>query len=314
MEVNDAPLERSPYGFHIPGTSIYLDPKQPVACAVISHAHGDHAIPGHDTVFCTYQTAKLLRARFQNFAFKIVTPKYHEIFEIEGIKFRFASAGHMLGSAQIVWEKDNITTVYTGDFKRQHDDSCDPFEIVKCDNFITETTFAQPGKIHPPPADCLLALKDYPPTNFVVGAYTLGKSQRLTQLINKHLPEFKVMLHTKMVKYHKLYEEAGFALGNWTTFQRQIFRKEKGIIYLVPPPVLQNYLPSAGYLRGMTSGWEHLQSGYELSLPISDHADWNELLQTIKDTTAKNIYTVHGEDEALKNYLSSPDIRVTSII
>ncbi len=314
MEADEAPLERTSHGFHIPGTSIYIDPKEPVACAIISHAHGDHAIPGHDTVYCTYQTAKLLRARFQNFAFKIVTPQWQEVFQIEGINFRFASAGHMLGSAQVVWEKNNITTVYTGDYKRQFDESCDPFDVVVCDNFITETTFAQPGKIHPPPEDCLLALKDFPSTNFVIGAYSLGKAQRLTLLFNQFIPEFNVMVHPKIVKYHKIYEEAGFNLGKWAPFQRQVFRKEKGNIFLVPPPVLQNYTPSENYLRGMTSGWEHLQQGYELNLPISDHADWNELLQTITDSKAKKIFTVHGDDEQLKNYLSSNNIFVDSII
>jgi putative mRNA 3-end processing factor len=313
MDNIEPPLERGTYGYKLPNTQVYLDPKKPVACAIISHAHGDHAIPGHDVVYCTANTAKLLRSRFRNFATKIITPDWLEKFEVEGIPFRFASAGHMLGSAQIAWERNGLTSVYTGDFKRQKDSSCEPFQVVACDILITESTFAQPDKIHPPPEECILNLKNYPPVNFVIGAYSLGKSQRLTQLFNEFIPDFQVMVHPKIAKYHKVYEEAGFNLGSWTPFQRQVFRKGKGIIYLIPPSVLQTFAASPYYLRGMASGWEHLQTGYELVLPVSDHADWKELTTTIDDCGAKTIYTVHGDGSKLKEKLTSSHIRIEEL-
>lgn len=310
---DNAPLLKNKYGLQLPETEIFLDPKEPVACAVISHAHGDHAIPGHDTVYCTYNTAKILRARFRFFAHKIITPDWNERFVLEDIPFRFTSAGHILGSAKIVWERDGKTIVYTGDFKRQHDDTCEPYEITPCDTLITESTFAIPGKHHPHAETAILELNKYPDRNFVIGSYTLGKSQRMIHLITKYLPHLRIMVHPKIAIYNKIYKEAGFDVGNWQPYQRQLFRKEKNIVYLIPPTVLQSYLSSTFYLRGMASGWEHLQQGMDLNLPISDHADWDDLIQTIKECGASTVYTLHGDGKQLVEYLSKTGIKISEL-
>ncbi len=310
---DEAPLLKSKYGLQLPGTEIFLDPKEPVACAVISHAHGDHAIPGHDTVYCTYNTAKLLRARFRFFAHKVITPAWNETFTLEGIPFRFTSAGHMLGSAKIVWERNNKTIVYTGDFKRQADTSCEPYEVTPCDILVTESTFGQPGKHHPDDESAIRELQKFPGKNFVIGTYSLGKSQRVISIINRYLPELKIMVHPKIAIYNKIYKEAGFDIGNWSPYQRQVFRKQTGIVYLIPPSVLQSYLASPYCLRGMASGWDHLQQGMEVNLLISDHADWQDLINTIQECGAKTVYTVHGDGKLLSDHLTPTGIQISEL-
>lgn len=307
------PVIRTDAGLKISGKNIYLDPQLPVLNALISHAHGDHAIPGHNTVWCTYPTARLLRTRFQNFARNVITVKYFEEFNTgEGI-FYFAPAGHMMGSAQIVWKVNEETIIYSGDYKRQEDTTCEAFQIVPCSTFITETTFASPGKKHPEPAEALIVLRNFKDMNFILGTYSSGKAQRITHLINIHLPEFRIMLHPKIYRYHKVYEEMGFKLGPYFPFQKQVFKKSKGNIYLVPPPVLQSYTTSPSFMRAMVSGWENLTNMYETGISISDHADWFDILKTIDETGAKNIITIHGDGNPLSEHLKLQGLNVISI-
>jgi putative mRNA 3-end processing factor len=143
------------------------------------------------------------------------------VFHLEQIPFSLHSAGHMLGSSQIRWERGGQRIVYTGDYKRQNDTSCDPFEVVACDIFITETTFAQPGKVHPPDSELIEILRKANETNLMIGAYNLGKAQRLTRMIQSAFPEMRIMIHPKIVPYHKIYENMGFSLGKWEPYKRE---------------------------------------------------------------------------------------------
>ncbi|CAN5468773.1 ligase-associated DNA damage response exonuclease [soil metagenome] len=309
----NTPLKSTSTGFIVDQTDIWIDPREPVNCAIISHAHGDHAVPGSNIVYCTPNTAKLLYTRFRKFAQQVITPKYHEPFVVEGITFKFVPAGHMLGSAQIVWERNGKTIVYTGDFKRQFNPTCEAFETAPCDIFITESTFAQPEKTHPSPEESIRQLSTYKDLNFIIGAYSLGKAQRITYLLNEYAPELRVMIHSKIVPYHKNYEEAGFLKAKWEPFQKQVFKKERGIVYIVAPGVLQGQKASPDYLRGMASGWEHLQTGYELMFPISDHADWFDLIRTIEESGAKQVYTIHGDGKLLKDHLSVSGLKIDEL-
>lgn len=294
------PLERHARGYRIPGSSIHIDPLDPVRYAVVSHAHGDHASPGHEHVYCTPGTAALLKKRF-DFLAKFVHPiPYGEVFKIDGIPFSFHPAGHMLGSAQIRWENEGQTLVYTGDFKRESDLSCEPFELVKCDMLITEVTFGQRDKTHPPGGEAVAALSQFKDINLLIGAYSLGKAQRLTRLIADHLPGFKVMVHPHMADYHRVYEEFGFKLGAWEHYKRETFKQQRNLVYLIPPMGLQNFRPGKHFLKGFATGWEEKQRGFDFQLPVSDHADWPSLLRTIRECGAKTVFTIHGEGEELK--------------
>jgi putative mRNA 3-end processing factor len=309
----ETPLIKTDSGYLVPRTEIWIDPLEPVRTAIISHAHGDHAVPGHSKVYCTKNTALLLRARFRNFAGLIVTPEWNEVFEIDGIPFHFAPAGHMLGSAQIVWDKSGRRNVYTGDFKRQIDLTCEPFEVVKCDTFITESTFAQFEKKHPSAEQAIQIFNENFKTNYIVGAYSLGKAQRLTQLINKYCPDYRVMVHPKIMKYHRIYEQAGYDLGTWYPYQRQVYKKTTSNIYLIPPNLLISYQRNPAYLRAMASGWDRLQEGMDIKLMISDHADWRELIHTIEETGATEVYTIHGDGTPLIDHLQGASIKIREL-
>ncbi len=297
----ELPLDALSKGYRIPGTEIYIDPLEPVRCAIISHAHGDHAVEGHENVYCSAGTAALISKRFTYPAKKIFEMPFGETVTIEGIKVSLHPAGHMLGSSQVRWEKDGKIIVYSGDYKREEDKSCEPFEIVKCDTFITEVTFGQQDKTHPPAAEIIAALNTHDGLNMLIGAYNLGKAQRLTRLINDNLPSYRVMIHSKMVAYHKVYESMGFSLGPWEPYKREAFKNQKNIIYLVSPATLLNFRPAKHFIRAFATGWEEKAARYDFSVQVSDHADWPSLIRTIKECEAKEIFTIHGEGETLKN-------------
>jgi putative mRNA 3-end processing factor len=311
--MHSAPLLRELGGYRISNSSIYIDPLEPVETAIVSHAHGDHAVPGHHTVYCSVNTARILRAKYRDFAIKVITPDWNEEFIVNGIKFCLVPAGHILGSAQIFWEVDNQKILYTGDFKRQADSTCEPFETKECDILITETTFANPEQRHPTDKDVLLKLKEKEGINFVIAAYALGKSQRMTKLLTDFLPERKIMLHHKVSRFHQVYKDAGYDVGIYVPYQRRVFKYSKDSIYIIPPSVLNAFPPSPNYLRGMVSGWDRLQQGMDLKIPISDHADWNDLLQTIKEVKPTYIYTIHGDGTILKKFLESDKITINEL-
>ncbi len=299
--MSELPLLFTESGYRIPDTEIFLDPTEPVRIAVISHAHGDHAISGHGTVYCTQQTAELMRARFRYVSDKVVTVPFHEPFDVNGVKFLFTPAGHILGSAQVVWEAGNKRILYTGDIKRQPDATCEPFFTTACDVLITESTFSGNRQNHPDPQEAVLSLKKYGDVNLIIGAYSIGKAQRLSRMLTDLLPEKDLSIHPKIVPYHHVYETAGMNIGKWQPYNRRNFRHTKNCIYLVPPGVLQSYIPSPFYLRGMSSGWDHLGTGLDFLLPVSDHAGFDDLVLTIQESGAKEVYTVHGDGLPLIN-------------
>ncbi|MFN8152753.1 MAG: MBL fold metallo-hydrolase [Bacteroidia bacterium] len=297
--MSNLPLIHTIHGYRIPGTEIYIDPLVPVAHAIISHAHGDHAVEGHENVYCSAGTAALIQNRFRYAARRLHTKEFGEQFTLEGLDFSLHAAGHMLGSSQVRWQRNGESIIYTGDYKRQADASCEPFETVQSDIFITETTFAQPGKQHPSDEEIVTLLRKASEINLMIGAYSLGKAQRLTRLISQQLQDIRIMIHPKIVPYHKVYEAQGFALGTWEPYKREAFKHAPGIIYIVPPPVLLNFRPGKHFLRAFATGWDEKHSRYDFPLPMSDHADWPALIQTILESKARKVYTIHGDGKAL---------------
>jgi len=289
------PLLMTQQGWKINSVQAWLDPVHPVHTAIISHAHGDHAVAGHRRVYCTKDTARLLTVRYRKFAWEIITPEWEEPFIVDETEFRFYPAGHMLGAAQVYWESQGEKIVYTGDFQPAANPTCNPFKLVQCDTLITETTFAHPGKQHPDPAAIITEQLQPRDVNYVIGTYVLGKAQRVNNLISTIQPSLQVMLHPKIIPFHHAYLSAGFSPGEWIPFQRQQFKRNRNIVYLVPPQVLQQ-LPILPYTqRGFASGWLERQEGLDLLLPISDHADWYDLVNTIEKSGASRVYTLHGE-------------------
>ena len=288
--------------YFVPG-QFHLDPIKPVVSAIISHAHADHVTVGTRDIYCTPHTAALIRLRHRNYPGNIHIKNYYESFQVNDVTVQLLPAGHILGSAQVLLEKDSIHYLYTGDFKLTKDDSCQPFKFTQADVLITETTFANPNTIHPDGVSEIKKLNDITDINIVIGAYSLGKAQRLTQLINAHCPARTVMVHKYTTPYHRFYEDAGIVLGNWEPYDKRKFRKEKNLVYLLPAMAYKSMYPSIHYVRAFASGWDKLQEA-DIKLFISDHADWNELQTLVNKVKPKVIYTLHGDGSHLANFYS----------
>jgi len=281
----------------------YLDPKRSVKTALVSHAHGDHAVRSKGDVYCTAPTKSFMNYRHgesPNTFFTVV--EYGLPFYLNKIKITFYPAGHILGSAQILLEYEGERYLYTGDFKTQNDESCENFQYVECDHLITETTFASPDYSHPDPIEEIRSVMDNS-KKVIIGAYSLGKSQRLTRLITSNYPDTTVYIHPELEEYHRLYEEHGYALGDWKSFRRDEFEREDGAFYIVPPAYFRKYSSQPNVLSVFATGWKRSFYRCDRVLRISDHADWNGVLEMVRNTKAKKVYTVHGNGTLLKEHL-----------
>jgi putative mRNA 3-end processing factor len=310
-----------PEGLFIEPGGFFVDPARPVERAVISHGHADHARPGHAHVLATPETLAIMRARFGERAGGALQPlPYGEALELGGVRVTLRPAGHVLGSAQIVLEHAGSRLVVSGDYKRRADPTCAPFEPVPCDVFVTEATFALPVFRHPDAggeiARLLASVARQPERCHVVGAYALGKAQRLIALLRQAGWERPVYLHGALVKLCELYGELGVPLGELRPVPAPEKRGRAGAllageIVLAPPSA--EATPWARRLAEpvtcAASGWMRVRqrakaSGVELPLVISDHADWDELLATCAEVRAPEIWVTHGRDDALIHALA----------
>jgi len=293
----------------------YLDPRKPVHKAIISHAHGDHAIAGNLIIYATAQTIEFMKYRHSVKHKTEYRPiSIHDSFKIGEVLIQFYEANHMSGSVQILMEYDGVKYLYTGDFKLQNDATCIPFEVVICDVLITESTFANPEVSHPDPVESIKQLTTIT-HNILLGAYALGKAQRLTKLLNDHCPEKNILIHHSISPLHKIYERQGIDLGKWQFYDRKLMKNPIGnYIYIVPPLTFNSYAYIRNAVRIFASGWENLQKNNDAKLFISDHADWNDLLFLIEKSRAKEVWTIHGNGNYLKKYFQNKDPKVRLFI
>jgi putative mRNA 3-end processing factor len=278
----------------------YIDPVQPAQKAVVSHAHADHAVSGNHKVYCTEATSQFMKLRYgKNAAAEFNIAGYDRPFNIGGVELTLIPAGHMLGSAQVLMEYGGVRYLYTGDYKLQPDATCEPLEWIEAEVLITESTFANPAIIHPDPVAEIKKLNDIS-INILLGAYGLGKSQRLINLITAHAPQKKILVHHKIVPVNAIYEKMGYPPGKCQVYSRKLMKNQEEYIYLVPPFTFDSYLRATGVKRLFASGWKNLQVNEQDTLFISDHVDWNDILFTIKKTKPKEIWTLHGNGMHLK--------------
>ncbi|MVN92320.1 exonuclease [Mucilaginibacter aquatilis] len=284
--------------------NFYLDPQQPVEHAIISHAHGDHAVPGNHSIHCTAPTRDFMQLRYgKNAGKNFAIHAWHEYFDVGGVRIKFISAGHMLGSAQIVMEYKGVTYLYTGDYKLQANPTCQPIEWVHADVLITESTFANPQTLHPDPVAEIKKLDDIK-TNILLGAYGLGKAQRLIRMINDFVPQKKVLVHFRISPLNAIYEKHGVNLGNYELYSRKLMKVQNEYVYIVPPFTFDSYYKATGVTRLFASGWKNLQVNEKDTLYISDHADWNDVLQTIEHVKPQQLWTLHGDGTHLKKHFA----------
>lgn len=314
-----------PEGLYVEPGRLFIDPVRPVDRAVVTHGHGDHARPGNAHVLATPETLAIMRARYGGDAGGALQPlAYGEAIEIDGVRLWLSPAGHVLGSAQAVLEWRGCRVVVSGDYKRRPDPTCAPFETVTCDVFITEATFALPVFRHPPEADeigkILHSLTLFPERAHLIGVYALGKCQRVIALLRRAGYDRPIYIHGALAALCQLYEELGVELGELRPASGASRNALKGQIVLAPPAAgadrWSRRLPDP--ITAGASGWMRVrqrarQRGVELPLIISDHADWDELLQTVREVEAPEIWVTHGREEALMHAASAMGRRARAL-
>lgn len=281
----------------------YLDPKEMVRDAVISHAHGDHAVSGNQNVYCTRPTSLFMLHRYKKFAAgEFYLKSFNESFILNDVKISFLPAGHMLGSAMVLMEYKGVSYLYTGDYKLQPDSTCEPIVFPAADVLITETTFADPEVLHPDPEQEIRKMSTTT-SNIMVGAYALGKSQRLIRMINDFCPEKRILVHHNILPFVRIYEQEGFSLGDYEVYDRKVMKNnQENLIYLVPPLVFRSYIRAVNVIRVFASGWKNLQRSNGMELLISDHVDWNDIIYTIDQIKPSEVWTIHGNGTQLQDY------------
>ncbi len=309
------------HGLYCPAGDFHVDPWRRVRRAVITHGHGDHARPGMGHYWAEQSSLPILRKRLGRYA-PLEGLAYGQQTRFGEVKVSLHPAGHILGSAQVRVEHDGQVWVISGDFKRDADPTCAAFEVVPCDTFITEATFAYPvyrwplardvaGEIHAWWQQCAEAGRPA-----VLFSYALGKAQRILAELTHHTDE-PVLLHGAMVDLVRIYREAGVhmlpttpvaELGGKTNFA--------GRLILAPPSAA-----GSKWLRrfknaetGFASGWMQIRGnrrrrGYDRGFVISDHADWDSLIRSIEECGASEVLATHGDTEILVRHLLERGIK-----
>jgi putative mRNA 3-end processing factor len=320
----------SPAGLYCPRGDFYIDPVRPVARAVITHGHSDHARAGHGAVLATKETLAIMAARYgENFAGATEAVRYGQSVDRDGVEITLVPAGHILGSAQAVVRTKGMTIVVSGDYKRRADPTCPPFEPVPCDVFVTEATFGLPVFNFPDPGDeiarLLKSVAQFPERTHLVGAYSLGKAQRIIRLLREAGYGQPLYVHGAMQSLNTLYERFGVDLGPTepATVEKANKKDFAGAIVIAPPSAIDDRWSRrfADPLPAFASGWMRVrararQRQVELPLVISDHADWTELTATLTELTPGEVWITHGGEEALLRWceLNGQKARALSLV
>ena len=314
-------LTITPAGLYCPPGDFHIDPVRPVPRALITHGHADHARAGHGKVLASAETLAIMGVRYGlDFAGSSEAARLGEQRTIGDVGVSFHPAGHVLGSAQIALEAGGTRIVASGDYKRASDPTCLAFEVVPCDVFITEATFGLPifrfdeasGEIE----KLLKSRTLFPDRAHLVGAYALGKAQRVMALLRKAGYDRPIYIHGAMERLTGFYQEHGVDLGEIVKVAAADRAKLAGEIVLCPPSSLKD-LWSRRFpdpVTAFASGWMRTkararQKLIELPLVISDHADWPALQNTIQETGAGEVWVTHGQEDALVHWCRSEGLK-----
>ena len=309
-----------PAGLYCPPGDFYIDPTRPVPRAVITHGHGDHARAGHEHVAATPATLAIMAVRYgEDFAGDARPLAYGEAILRDGVEVTLVPAGHVLGSAQVVVRWRGLTIVVSGDYKRRRDPTCPLFEPVACDVFVTEATFGLPVFRHPDDAEeirkLLRSVEQFPERTHLVGAYALGKAQRLIALLREAGWARPIYVHGAFERLNALYGAFGVELGPLLAATDESDKSDlgksglPGEIVIAPPGSLADRWTRrfADPVAAFASGWMRVrararQRAVELPLVISDHADWDELTGTLAELAPGEVWITHGREEALARW------------
>lgn len=307
-------LEFTAEGIFCPHADVYLDPWKPVAKALITHGHSDHARWGHKSYLCTTASAPVIRHRLN--VTDLQTVDFHQQVGINGVQFSFHPAGHIPGSAQIRVEYQGEVWVFSGDYKLQHDGISEPFEPVRCHTFITESTFGLPVYKWKAQEDVFNDINQWWRNNqeegkvSVLAGYALGKSQRILKNIDPAIG--KIFVHGAIDTINNLFNQR-LNLPD-TIYVTPVMKKKEfeGALVVCPPsaigtPWLRKFDP---YSLAIASGWMGLRGarrrrGADRGFVLSDHADWTELNQAVTETGAHRVYVTHGYSTIFSKWLTT---------
>jgi putative mRNA 3-end processing factor len=306
-------LTPRPEGLYLVPADAFIDPVRPVPRAIVTHAHADHARPGHGAVLATAETLEIMAIRYgEGFAGATQAAAFGAPVSMGGATVTLHPAGHVLGSAQVLAEHRGFRAVVTGDYKTRPDPTAAPWEPVPCDLLVTEATFGLPVFRHPPAeteiARLLASLAQFPERTHLVGVYALGKAQRVARAVRDAGYDAPIFVHGALRRLCDYYESRGITLGDLraATVERGARRDFAGALVLGPPSAF-----AASWARrfsdplvAFASGWMRVrarvrQRGVELPLIVSDHCDWDELTSVIGTLRPEEVWVTHGREEAL---------------
>jgi putative mRNA 3-end processing factor len=301
-------------GIYCPDGNFFIDPWRPVDRALITHGHADHARPGHQRYLATTGAAPVLRHRLGSI--DLDTVDYGQSRRIGGATVSFHPAGHVPGSAQIRVEVAGEVWVVSGDYKTESDGLSEPFEPVRCHAFITESTFGLPVFRWPRQSETAERISSWwraciaDGTTPVLGAYSLGKAQRLLALLDGDIGP--ILTHGAVEATNQVLRAQGLALRDTVALTPNTRPRDyPGALLLAPPAALTGYWARRfGPLStGFASGWMQMRGvrrrrSVDRGFVMSDHADWNGLNDAIRETGAENIYVTHGYTEIFARWLT----------
>jgi putative mRNA 3-end processing factor len=304
-----------PEGLYCPPGDFYIDPWQPVERAVITHAHSDHARFGHRHYLASQRGAGVLLSRLPGI--DLQTAAYGERIELNGVTVSLHPAGHVLGSSQVRIEYRGRVWVASGDYKLEADPTCDPFEPVRCDTFITESTFGLPIYRWDPAKTVFDGIDSWWRHNAAEGrasvlfCYSFGKAQRILASVDAAIGP--IFCHGALDSLNRAYRDAGVALPP-VHMVSEVAAKDKavfkGALVLAPPSAQGSaWLRRLGeYSDAFASGWMRLRGtrrrrGVDRGFVLSDHADWPGLQSAIQATGAQRIIVTHGQVEPMVRWL-----------
>jgi putative mRNA 3-end processing factor len=302
-----------PEGLYCPAGDFHIDPWRPVERAVITHAHGDHARPGHARYLAAAASERVLRARLG--AITLQSVEYGESVALAGTRVSLHPAGHVLGSAQVRIEHGGRVWVVSGDYKLAPDPTCAAFEPLRCDVFITESTFGLPIYRWPAAGDVIAEVNRWWADNAEAGrvsvlfCYAFGKAQRILAGVDPSIGP--LLVHGAVEPLNRAYRESGVALPA-TRLVSDVTDKAdlRGALVLAPPsaqgtPWLKRF---GEYSDAFASGWMQLRGtrrrrALDRGFVLSDHADWPGLMTAIGATGAARVIVTHGQVPVMVRWL-----------
>ena len=307
-------IEFNEYGIYCPQADLFIDPIKPVKKALITHAHGDHSRPGSGHYLAHTDSELIMKQRLGE-QIKVQTVDYRQTLHVNGVEISYHPAGHIPGSAQIKLSHKGFSTVISGDYKLADDGISTPFESVKCNEFVTESTFGLPIYQWPEQATVFEEINAWWRKNQAEGkvsvlfAYALGKAQRILANIDPSIG--KIYTHGAVENATEVLRKTGLKLPETILVTKDIPKKEyTGSLVIATPasigsPWMKKFSP---YSTGITSGWMMLRGtrrreAADRGFVLSDHADWNGLLTAVKNSEADRVYVTHGYTNAFSRYL-----------